>query len=442
MVRFLHMADLHLGSQLSAEPPDGTVKDDVLKNANYIAVERLISVAIDEAVDFVIVAGDLYDNDARSVQANSFLAEQFERLDDADIHAYVIYGNHDPVGSATRYIDLPPNVHEFDHREAEEKLHPDSDAPEARIWGQSYRNRHEERLMYNGFTPADASIPNIGVLHTGLDPDGRRYVPVSRSKLENKENIHYWALGHIHSPRAHTNKQPVCYPGIPQGRHVTEPGLGGGYIVDLTPDGPIDIEFVSTSPIVWQTIDVDVGNSETSSIQDIERAVTGIANELSAPMDLFDGTPVTMRDPNWGIDAYVCRWRLTGNGPAYETLSRDEDAASALERRLRDTLSSRNPVIWTESVRNEMGPEIPDTEELRTDDRVVDEFLTMLEERNREDLRDEVRDSGVVGVAWEPVDDHEETKPDELPLTDSKLDELIERAQQRALEELALGRTS
>lgn len=159
MVRFLHTADFHLGSQLSVEPPDGTVKDDVLRNANYIAVERLITIAINEAVDFVVVAGDLYDNDARSVRANSFIADQFERLNEVDIPVYVIYGNHDPVGSATRYIDLPPNVHEFDHREAEEALYPDSDAPEARIWGQSYRNRHEERLMYSGFTPVDDSVP-------------------------------------------------------------------------------------------------------------------------------------------------------------------------------------------------------------------------------------------------------------------------------------------
>lgn len=202
------------------------------------------------------------------------------------------------------------------------------------------------------------------------------------------------------------------------------------------------MEFVSTSPIVWQTIDVDVGNPETSSIQDIERAVAGVADELSAPMDLFDGTPVTMRNPEWGIAAYVCRWRLTGNGPAYETLSRDEGAVAALERRLRDALSSRDPVIWTESVRNDVGPEVPDIEELRNNDRVVNEFLTMLEERSWEDLRDEVRDTGVVGVAWESIDDHEETKTDELALTDGKLDELIDRAQQRALEELALRRTS
>lgn len=440
MVRFLHMADLHLGSQLSTEFPDGTTGAEILETANYVAVERLIDVATEEDVDFVIIAGDLYDDNARSVQANSFLAEQFGRLAEVDIPVYLVYGNHDPVGNATKYVDLPENVHEFDHESAEEVLYPDAAVPEARIWGQSYRDRHETRLMYQGFNPSDDSVPNIGVLHTGLDPDGRRYVPVSRSKLENKDEIHYWALGHIHDHRAYTGEQPIAYAGIPQGRQVSESGLGGGYLVDLTTDSPVEMEFVPTSPVVWQTVDVDITDGEMTSIPDIMRAIAQTADKLSAPMDAFDGSPVTVRNPEWGIDAYVCRWRLTGNGPAHETLSRDENTVFELERRLRNDLSSREPVIWTESVRDETGPEIPDIEELRPEDRVIDEVLTMFEEHDREIQRKRIRDDGIVGNAWESVDDHENTQPDELPLTNDRLDDLIDRAQQRVFEELALRR--
>jgi DNA repair exonuclease SbcCD nuclease subunit len=62
--------------------------------------------------------------------------------------------------------------------------------------------------MYRQFTPADDRIPNISVLHMALNPDGRRYVPVARSDLEIKDEIHYWALGHIHDPRVHENEPP------------------------------------------------------------------------------------------------------------------------------------------------------------------------------------------------------------------------------------------
>ena len=440
MVRFLHIADLHLGSQLSDSVSDGTEEDDVLRTANRRAVKRLIDVAIEEAVDFLVIAGDLYDSDARSVTANTFLAEQFERLDEVGVPVYLIYGNHDPVGRATTYVELPENVHEFDDEEAEEVAFPDESAPEAYLWGQSYTDRHESRSMYSRFTPTDDSVPTIGILHTGLDPDGRRYVPVSRSKLEGKEGILYWALGHIHDARVYTANQPIAFPGIPQGRQTNEAGLGGGYLVDLTTED-VAMEFVPTSPVVWRTVDVDVSGLDSPTVADIKHEVIDAADGI-APPDPFEGTPVGVRetDSTRSIESYICRWRLTGNGSAHETLSRDEEVLATLEGQLRDDLSGRKPGIWTESVRDETGPAIPDIDELRDEDRVIDGTLTMFEEYDRETLRERFADTDVVGLAWESTTDHEAIEPDELALTDEKIDELIERAQQRVLEELALGR--
>lgn len=440
-VRFLHTADFHLGSQLQTQHRGGAETIATLDSAIYTAIERLFDTAIAEGVDFVVIAGDLYDEDSRSVKANTFLKRQFDRLDDAGIPAYVSYGNHDPIGTATDYVDLPDNVYEFDHEGPEEFHYPNDESPEARIWGQSYRDRHESRSMYNRFTPADERIPNIGVLHTGLNPDGRQYVPVARTDLERKDGIHYWALGHIHDPRIYENEQPIAYAGVPQGRHITEQGLGGGYIVELDAEGDYEMEFVPTSPVVWQTVTVDVGSEEVTSLPDIERQIEQTVDEFSAPTALFDGTSVTVRDPDWDIDGYVCRWELTGNGPVHETLAGDEEEAlHELTRRLRDRLTSRQPFVWTEAVRNATGPPIPSIDELQGDDRVIDEYLALVDELEREEARDLFRSE--VGKAWEQVDDHEDGRPDALPLTDERLDELIERAQERVLEELALRRAT
>jgi len=439
-VRFLHTADLHLGSQLKTQRQQATGTIDILDSAPYTAVERLFDTAIEENVDFVVIAGDLYDEDSRSVKANTFLKEQFDRLADQDIPAYISYGNHDPVGSATTYVDLPGNVYEFDHENPEEFHYPNEDAPEARIWGQSYRDRHESRSMYHRFTPADERVPNIGVLHTGLNPDGKRYVPVSRGDLESKDEIHYWALGHIHYPRIHENEQPIAYSGVPQGRQITEPGFGGAYLVELDADGDYEIEFVPASPVVWQTVEVDVGDEDISSIPDIERRIKQTLEDFSAPTDLFDETSVTVRDPDWGIDGYVCRWKLTGNGPVHETLSSDDEAIHELTRRLQDGLTSRRPFFWTEAVRDETGPPIPSIDELRGNDRVINEYLAFVDEFEKEDVRERYREE--VGIVWETVEDHEEGRPDELPLTDERLDDLIERARERVLEELARRRVT
>jgi exonuclease SbcD len=439
-VRFLHTADLHLGSQLKTQHHQASTTIEALDSAIYTAVERLFDTAIAEDVDFVVIAGDLYDEDSRSVKANTFLKEQFDRLADQGIPAYVSYGNHDPVGSATTYVDLPDNVYEFDHEESQEFQYPTNETPEARIWGQSYRDRHESRSMYSRFTPTDERVPNIGVLHTGLNPDGGRYVPVARSDLENKDTIHYWALGHIHDTHIHENEQPIAYSGVPQGRQITEPGLGGGYLVELDAEGNYEMEFVPTSPVVWQTIEVDVGDEEILSITDIERRIEQTLDDHSVSTDLFDGTNVTVRETDWKIDGYVCRWQLTGNGPIHETLTGDEEAIHELTRRLRDNLTSRRPFVWTEAVRDDTGPPIPPIDDLKGNDRVIDEYLSLIDELGDEESKEQYREE--VGMVWESVEDHEDGQPDELPLTDDRLEDLIERAQGRVLEELARRRTA
>lgn len=437
-VQFLHISDLHLGSQLKTKVSDTVGSIDALDSAVYIAVERLFEIAVDEGVDFVVIAGDLYDMDSRSVKANKFLKEQFDRLAEHDIPVYIVYGNHDPVGSAPTYIDLPDNVYEFDDEEPEEFLYPNEHAPKARIWGQSYRSRHESRSFYHRFTPSDGSLPNIGVIHTALNPDGRRYVPVSRSDLESKSEIDYWALGHIHTANIYNTEMPIAYSGVPQGRQITEQGLGGGLLVELDVDGDYEIEFVPTSPVVWKTVEVDVGGEDIVSIPDIERQIEQKIDDLSLPDDLFDEIDIKLRDTDWSVEGYVCRWKLVGNGPVYETLSKDEEVIHEVTQRLRDKLSSRYPFFWTEAVRDETGPPIPSVEELRGNDRVIDEYLEYIEDLDKDEVREQYR--GVVGEVWEWIEDHEEREPDKLPLTEEGFDELIDRAQKRVFEELARRR--
>lgn len=442
-VTFVHAADFHLGSPIKAVGRASRQRSEALREAGYTAVERIFDVAIEESVDFVIVAGDIYDEESRSVRANEFVAEQFARLAEADIRAYVTYGNHDPVGSAPTYVDLPDNVHEFGHDEPEEVLHPDADAPDARIWGQSYRNRRESRKMYDRFTPADGSIPNIGVLHSGLNPQSNRYVPCSRRDLASKDDIHYWALGHIHGCRVHTDAQPIVYPGIPQGRKITEPGFGGCMLVELEPDDCRRLEFVPTSPIVWQEVPVSVEPDDEESVRtipEIQARIEEVALDLApAPDDHLSNGDVSVRTVPWEPEGYVCRWQLEGHCEAHETLTGDAEALDVLTQKLRDAVGTRTPFLWTETVRDRTGPPIPPIDELREADRIVDDFLTLADtladdEAAREEFREEA------GMVWTEVDDHEDIAPDELPLTDERLDQLTERARQVVINELAQRR--
>ncbi len=444
-VTFLHTADFHLGSPLRAVEAASESLAERLQRATHEALRRVIQVALEEDVDFVVVAGDLYDQQARSVYANEFLVDQFERLEDAEIPCYVVHGNHDPLGAGAEKLPLPDNVHVFGADDVETVLYPNEDEPEARILGQSYGSQWESNSLYYHYTPPDTTIPNIGLLHTGLNPDGRRYAPCGPSDLAQKE-IDYWTLGHIHTPRL-VDGAPAAYAGIPQGRNIGETAIGGCLIVDVDAGSDPDIEFVPTSPIVWQEIVVDLGTVSTDddtplrNLADAEGYLEERMLDLrTADQDsLTDTLSMPVAETNWMPEGFVCRWTLSGRGELFEAL--DEEATDVLANRLRDRSSSASPFVWTESVRDYSAPPLPDLETLVESDEIISELVELSNEIQEDDAtRGELQ--ARMGDVWEwrTDEEHEDVSEDRIALDEERLDDLIDRAVTRSIDELATRR--
>ncbi|HHY15832.1 MAG TPA: DNA repair exonuclease, partial [Firmicutes bacterium] len=113
-IRFIHTADIHLGSVL--ETGDGPLPDsmqELVTSATFEGFRRVCSLAIEHAVDFVVIAGDLYDRRARSVHAQEFFVAQCLRLQAAGIGVYVLAGNHDPLRQKNELFEPPANVFIF-----------------------------------------------------------------------------------------------------------------------------------------------------------------------------------------------------------------------------------------------------------------------------------------------------------------------------------------
>jgi exonuclease SbcD len=449
-VRFVHTADLHLGSPLQAAGVESSRLQEQLRKATYTAFERVIDLTVEEDVDFLLVAGDLYDQKNRSVKANEFLREQFSRLKTAGIPAFVLYGNHDPTSEGTTYYDLPDNVVEFDSERAEQCFYPDEESSEARIWGQSYRNEAEQRKMHLKYSPPDNSIPNLGMLHTGLDPEASKYVPSSASELTNNSAIHYWALGHIHQPRVYQTDPPIIHPGIPQGRHAGELGPGGCILAEVASDGEHQLEFVPTSPVIWLERDVSIEaedgeDFDLTTINGLQRYIESEARTLDPGYDtLEERLGINVREPDWTPEGYVCRWVLTGHGETNLLLTSDEPVQNQLAKGLRDSLATDSPFVYTDSIVDRTGPPLPNIGELRGSDRVVDEFFALKnsldgDQDARTAMRDEL-DYHLAGNVWQSVEDPEDVDDDKLALTDQKFDELVGRAEELVLNELVRRR--
>lgn len=96
MVKFIHCSDLHLDSPFKSKSHiSPKIFEDVQKSA-YESFKNIVDIALQQDVDFVIIAGDLFDSENRTLRAEIFLKQQFERLQNEQIFVYVCHGNHDP----------------------------------------------------------------------------------------------------------------------------------------------------------------------------------------------------------------------------------------------------------------------------------------------------------------------------------------------------------
>ena len=113
-MKFIHAADIHLDSPLIGLASYQNAPVQALRTASRDAFTRLIDVAIDEAVDFMVIAGDLYDGNWRDFNTGHFFVREMGRLHKAGIPVFLLYGNHDAESEMTRRLTLPANVHVFD----------------------------------------------------------------------------------------------------------------------------------------------------------------------------------------------------------------------------------------------------------------------------------------------------------------------------------------
>ena len=148
-ISFIHGADLHLDSPmvgLSYLPKEIFER---LKESTFTALSKLIDAAIQHSVDFVILAGDLFDEQDRSVRAQTRLRKEMERLKAHKISVYIIHGNHDHLNGEWIHLNMPENVHIF------------SDKVEMKTFVKSNTVVHLYGFSYGNTSFKDKSIRSI-----------------------------------------------------------------------------------------------------------------------------------------------------------------------------------------------------------------------------------------------------------------------------------------
>ena len=229
-MRLLHTADWHVGKAIRG-------RSRLAESAAALA--EVTGIAVDEGVDAVLVAGDVYDQRAAAPEADAIVFETLVRLSEARIPVVVIPGNHDsalrfealgkllaPIGVTVVARVAPPDgggVVEVPARDA-------SDAaliacipfvPERRFgdaaalfdategWYRSYADGMGELLaaMAGAFRPDRVNVV-LGHLFTdgALVGGGERELTIGMAYAVSPGRLpgtaQYVALGHVHKPQA------------------------------------------------------------------------------------------------------------------------------------------------------------------------------------------------------------------------------------------------
>jgi DNA repair exonuclease SbcCD nuclease subunit len=304
-MKFIHAADIHLDSPLCGLARYEGAPVEQIQNATRKAFINLIDLACNEAIDFILLAGDLYDVDWKDYNTGLFFNQQMTRLREANIPVFMVLGNHDAGNSITRELRLPQNVTRLNTSQPETIV---LEHLGVAIHGQSFPNKIVTEDLSATYPNAISGYFNIGLLHTSLNgrKDHAPYAPCSLPGLLS-HGYDYWALGHIHKREILHEKPWVVFCGNLQGRHVRETGAKGCTLVEVT-NGQVTLIHIPLDVLRWEVCQLDV--SEITQAEEVIEQARGAVNQA---MQTTEGKPLAVR------------FLIEGAGPVHNELHSHRD---------------------------------------------------------------------------------------------------------------------
>jgi DNA repair exonuclease SbcCD nuclease subunit len=339
-IRFVHAADLHLDATFGGVDVSDRRVAEQLTRSTLDALDRIVDLCIARTVDFLLIAGDLYNSADRSLRAQLHFQRAARRLHEAGIPVFAVHGNHDPADGWSAGLDLPESVHVFPtDRVGRQEVRREGKLVCA-VYGRSYATRQVTDNLAGGFARAADDPLAVGLLHTNVG--GREghedYAPCTVADLRAAA-MDYWALGHIHLWGRVADDPPAAYSGSSQGLHPGEEGPRGCLYVELGADGSSE-EFVETAAVRWRGLVVDA-----SSAEDVEEVLGELAKACGRARDEAGGRSA------------VVRIELAGRTAVHRQLSRPGVMDDILGE-LRQQQLLADPWIWVDRVRDRTQPDL------------------------------------------------------------------------------------
>jgi DNA repair protein SbcD/Mre11 len=410
---FVHTADLHLDSPFVGISEINDSISSKLTESTFKSFNKIINICIEKQVDFLLVAGDIFNSADRSIRAQLRFRDGIKKLSDCGISAYIAHGNHDHLNGWSAKLDWPEKTHIFSGRSVQKFAVEKEQETIACIHGISFQKRNVTENLAHKFPKKGNDNPfTIGLLHCNLgsNTEHQPYAPCTLKDLTDL-NYDYWALGHIHKKSVISTEPMIIYPGNPQGLNPTETGERGCFLVSVDSRDKPQAEFIETSSVKWFTEEIDI-----ASLSSDDELIVKIKNRIDEIREKA------------GRCSAVCRIIFTGRGSLHSTISRENTLKELLDE-INDESAGEN-FVWTESLHDETKPAIDRQALLKREDfigevvRLFDKTLT------DKSIREET------AKALDDLMNKREAKKYLQPFDDGKLKHIVKKAEIFCLDRL------
>lgn len=256
-IKILHCADIHFDTPFKEL---GKKLSEVSKEELLEVFKKIINIVIDEQVDILLIAGDVFDNFTVNKTTLYFIASQLSRINNTQV--FISPGNHDPYNSRSFYeiMDWPENVYIF--KGELEKV--DLEDLNLTVWGAAFNNQYEKKTLFRN-VEIDNSRINLMVIHGEISNNISEniYNPIYLEDIK-KSGMEYIAVGHRHefSGIKREGKTFYAYSGCPQGRGFDEIGDKGIIIGDIAKD-EVHLSFRPICKRKYNTVEIDISGLDT-----------------------------------------------------------------------------------------------------------------------------------------------------------------------------------
>jgi len=264
MVCFAHISDVHLGGW----------KQQPLQDLNFQSFKKTIDICIDNKLDFVLIAGDLFDSAYPPIEILKETFAEFKRLKEANIPCFIIAGSHDYSVSGKTFLDVLEKAgfckNVADLEEAEDKiiLNPVIHKGVA-IYGYPGKKSGLEIKDLRKIKLNDSpGMFKILMLHTTIDK-AKGTLPIESLEIGLLPHVDYYALGHLHIDFQYQN---FVYPGpvFPNNfQELEDLNHGSFYIVDTEKENSLQKIELKIKEVV--ALEIEVKNALIATEQIISR---------------------------------------------------------------------------------------------------------------------------------------------------------------------------